>query len=139
MKKLNFPVVVILRLAICSLLIASATQSASANESRSSHQGGVIFATTTADGGRLVINRSPALGSYVSVSVRIDGKLAGLLTRGRTFETNLTPGNHRVTADAGDGRTPWYGTLSVRAGQTYAYTASLSANQLVLTPATASR
>lgn len=112
----------VLRIAICALLI-----------------GGVQQSLLAADSGRLVIKRSPTLGSYVSVTVRIDGKLAGLLSRGRTFETQLTPGMHKIDADAGSNRTPWYGTLNVRAGETYTYTASLPASQLVLTAATASR
>src|SRR3954463_308035 len=124
MKQVSLPglfSVSVLRIAICALFIAGAQLS------------------LAADGGHLVINRSPTLGSYVSVVVRIDGKLAGMLTRGRTFETNVAPGNHKLTASAGDGRTPWYGTLNVRAGQTYTYTASLAVNELVLAPATASR
>jgi len=113
----------ILRTAICALLIGGLQQSLAA-----------------ADTGHLVIKRSPTLGSYVSVTVRIDGKLAGLLSRGRTFETQLAAGMHKIDADAGSNRTPWHGTLNVRAGETYTYTASLPANQLVLTTAaTASR
>ena len=111
----------LLRIAICALFLAG-TQ--------------LGFA---ADGGRLVIKRSAALGSYVSVTVRIDGKLAGLLTRGRTLEVNVAPGSHQMVATAGDGRTPWYGTLNVRPGETQTYTASLAVNALVLTPAAASR
>ena len=124
MKQVNLPgvfFVSVLRIAICALFIAGAQLS---------------FA---ADNGHLVIKRSPTLGSFVSVTVRIDGKLAGQLTRGRTFETNVAPGSHKLAASAGQGRTPWHGTLNVRAGETYTYTASLSVNELVLTPATASR
>ena len=124
MKKVNLPGFFfgsLLRIAICAVFVAGAQLS------------------LAADNARLVINRSAVLGSYVSVTVRIDGKLAGQLTRGRTFETNLTPGTHKLTASAGSGRTDWHGTLNVQAGQTYTYTASLSVNELVLTPATASR
>ena len=124
MKQVNLSgvfFVSVLRIAICALFIGGAQLS---------------FA---ADNGHLVIKRSPTLGSFVSVTVRIDGKLAGQLTRGRTFETNVAPGSHKLTASAGQGRTPWHGTLNVRAGETYTYTASLSVNELVLTPATASR
>jgi len=120
MKQVNFPGL-FLCIAICAVFLAGAQLS------------------VAADGGRLVIRRSPTLGSYVSVTVRVDGKLAGILSRGRTFETPLAPGNHQLTASAGHGRTPWHGTLNVRAGETYTYTASLPASELVLTPATASR
>jgi hypothetical protein len=120
MKQVNIPGI-FLRIALCALFLIGARVG------------------LAADGGRLVIKRSPTLGSYVSVTVRIDGKLAGIVSRGRTFETVLAPGNHKLTASAGLGRTPWYGTLNVRAGETYTYTASLPASELVLTPATASR
>ena len=123
MKQARLPALfsISIRIAICAVFIAGAQLS------------------LAADTGHLVIKRSPTLGSFVSVTVRIDGKLAGQLTRGRTFETNLTPGSHKLTASAGQGRTPWHGTLNVRAGETYTYTASLAANELVLTPAAASR
>ena len=111
----------VLHIAICALFLAGAQQSFAAGD------------------GRLVINRSPTLGTYVSVTVRIDGKHAGLLTRGRTFEMNLTPGSHKLTASSGQGRSPWQGTLNVRPGETYTYTASLAVNELVLTPAKPSR
>jgi hypothetical protein len=124
MKQVKFPgffSVAVLRIAICALLLGGAQLSLGA------------------DGGRLVIKRSPTLGTYVSVTVRIDDKLAGLLTRGRTFETHLAPGSHQLSASSGQGRSPWHGTLNVRTGETYTYTASLSASELVLTPATTSR
>jgi hypothetical protein len=111
----------VLRIAICGLFIAGAQLS---------------FA---ADGGRLVIKRSPTLAHNLAVTITIDGKLAGTLTRGRTYETSLTPGKHMLTASPGRGRSPWHATLNVRAGETYTYTASYNASELVLTPATASR
>lgn len=124
MKQVNLPgpfSIALLRTAICALFLAGTQLSFAAGDSR------------------LVIKRSPTLGSYVSVTVRIDGKLAGSLTRGRTLEVNLTPGSHKLTASAGQGRTPWYATLNVRPGETYTYTASLAASELVLTPAKMSR
>src|SRR4051812_47419300 len=77
MKHINFPSlfsVSVLRITICGLFIAGAQLS---------------FA---ADGGRLVIKRSPTLAHNLAVTITIDGKLAGSLTRGRTYETNLAAG-----------------------------------------------
>jgi hypothetical protein len=126
MKQVRLPALfsIPLRIAICALVFAGLQQSLTARE---------------ADGGHLIVKRSPTLGHNVAVTITIDGKLAGTLTRGRTFETPLAPGKHMLTASPGRGRKPWHGTLEARAGQTYTYTASYNVNELALTPATASR
>jgi hypothetical protein len=136
MKQIRFSVPV-LGLAICGLLIASANQSVKARESNSSNQG-AIFATSAADGGRLIITRSPVLGYKSRVDLTIDGKYAGILARGHTFDRYITPGRHILIASpsrGGDSRT----VLDVRAGETYSYSASYNVNKLVLTPQSASR
>jgi hypothetical protein len=124
----------VLRVALCSLLIAAANQSAKARET-DSNASGAIFASSAAHGGRLIINRSPTLGHNIGVTLTIDGQLAGTITRGRTFDRYITPGRHMLSASPGRGRTPWHGTLNVRAGETYSYTASYHVNRLELTPA----
>ena len=125
----RFPIP-ILRIAICGLLVLSA-QSLFASDA--------IFATSAADGGRLIIRRSPSLGHNVSITLRIDGKLAGLLSRGRTYDRYLTPGQHHLTASPNRSGGPWRGTLNVRVGETYSYTASFNVDEVVLTPAKVSR
>ena len=141
MKQTSFSIpfaVPVWRLAICGLLIASANQSVNARESNSSNQSGAIFATSAADGGRLIIRRSPVLGYKSRVDLTIDGKPAGMLGRGHTYDRYITPGRHILTASpsrGGDSRT----VLDVRAGETYSYSASYNVNRLVLTPLTGSR
>jgi hypothetical protein len=137
MKQLSFSVHV-LRLALTALLIVSANQSASARDKNSSSPSGAIFATNAADGGRLFIGRSPLLGENVSISLWIDGKVAGTLMQSRTFDRYITPGRHILTASP-TGGAGWQGTLNVRAGETYFYTASYNTNKLVLTPVSGSR
>lgn len=135
MKQISFSAAVavpVLRLAICGLLIATAIQSVNARES------GAIFATSAADGGRLIIKRSPLLGYKSRVDLTIDGKPAGTLSRGHTYDRYITPGRHVLVASpsrGGDSRT----VLDVRAGETYSYIASYNVNRLVLTPASGSR
>lgn len=135
MKQISFSAAVavpVLRLAICGLLIATAIQSVNARES------GAIFATSAADGGRLIIKRSPLLGYKSRVDVTIDGKAAGTLSRGHTYDRYITPGRHVLVASpsrGGDSRT----VLDVRAGETYSYIASYNVNRLVLTLASGSR
>jgi hypothetical protein len=120
----------ILTIAICALLVAGA---------QNLFASGAIFANSAADGGRLIINRSPSLGHNVSITLRVDGKLAGLVSRGRTFERYLTPGQHNLTASPNRSGGPWHGTLNVRVGETYSYTASFNVDQIVLTPTKVSR
>jgi hypothetical protein len=129
----------VLRLAICALLIASANQSVKASETKSSNPGGAIFATSAADGGRLLIKRSPVLGTRVSVTITIDGKPAGLIRRGQTYDKYITPGRHVLVASPSRAGSEWRTVLDVRSGQNYSYTASFNVNKLVLTPASTSR
>ena len=138
MKQLRFSTlfsVPVLRLALCALLIASANQSVRARESNSSNPSGAIFATSAADGGRLVIRRSPVLGHNVRITLTIDGQLAGTLVRGHTFDRYITPGRHVLAASPNRSGDPWKGTLDVRPGKTYSYTASFNVDRLALTPA----
>jgi len=116
----------ILRSAICGLLIAS-VQSLFASDS--------IFATSAADGGRLVIKRSPVMADNASVTIMIDGKPAGTLSRNRGYDRFIKPGRHSLTASPNRSGDPWHGTLDVKVGGTYAYTASYNVNKVVLTPA----
>jgi hypothetical protein len=134
-----FSIRVFLRLAICAVLVASANPSAHAREANSSNQSGAIFATSAADGGRLVIKRSPLLGLNIAISLMIDGKVAGTLVRGQVYDRYLTPGRHILTASCSGSGQPWQGTLDVRPGETYSYSASYNVNRLVLTPLTGSR
>lgn len=128
-----------LRLAIGALLIASAHQSVNAREANSSNPSGAIFATSAADGGRLLIRRSPTLGLNVTVAIAIDGKPAGTLVRGQVYDRYIAPGRRVLTAAYSGSGDEWKATLNVRSGETYAYAASYNVNKLVLTPVSGSR
>jgi hypothetical protein len=140
MKQTRFPITyanVALGLTIGALLLASATQRVNAKENNSSNPTGAIFATSATDGGRLLIQRSPTLGANVSIALKIDGKAAGTLVRNRTYDKYITPGRHTLTASPNRSGGQWHGTLDVRVGGTYSYTASYNVDSLVLTPAKA--
>ena len=132
MKRLCLPTPILL-LAISAVLVASA-RDLKARENNASTGSGAIFATTAADGGRLFIKRSPVLGANVAIAVRIDGKPAGTLMRGHTYDRYITPGRHVVTLSPNRLIDPWHTTLDVRAGETYSYIASYNGGKLVLTP-----
>ena len=133
MKRENF-FVAVLRLAICALLIASANQSVNASESKSSKTSGAIFATSAADGGRLYIRRSPVLGYNVQIALTIDGKNAGTLVRGRTYDKYIAPGHRILVVTPRPPWPEWRTVLDVRPGQTYSYTARFTGLEFVLTP-----
>ena len=135
MKRLSLSAPVLV-LAISAVLIASANRSLIARDNNDSTGSRVIFATTAADGGRLLIKRSPALGDNVAVSVTIDGKPAGTVRRGHTYERHLPTGRHELSVSPNRLGGPWHATLNVRAGETYSYVASYHVNKLVLTRVT---
>lgn len=127
------------RVGLCALVVAAVGQTLSARDSHPTNASGEIFATSPADGGRLVIRRSPSLGHDVSMSIYIDGKPAGTLVRAHTYDRYITPGTHILSASPDSALARWQGTLNVRVGETNTYTASVSVDKLVLTPASALR
>ena len=123
MKRFSLPAPVLI-LAVCAALIASANR-------LYAHDNNV---STAGDGGRLLIKRSPVLGYNVWVTVTIDGKPAGSVRRGQTYEHFLAPGRHVLTVSPNALAGPWRTTLDVRAGEAYSYTVSYHTDKLLLTP-----
>jgi hypothetical protein len=121
-------------LAICAVLIVTMSPTTYGSDVRSSHHSSEIVTTHAAHGGHLIIQRSPTLGHNVRIDVVIDGRLAGLLSRGRTFDTYIPPGHHLLIALPNGPDDEWYGTLDVRPGHTYHYIATYNVNRLVLNP-----
>ena len=123
--------VLVLLLAICALLIAGATQTASARY----YYPGQVYASSLAPHGNFVIKHSPTLGMDVGVVVTIDGHLAGGIARGHYFNAYLQPGRHYIRVSR-NGR--YYGDLrfilDVRPSWTYSFVAKISGNQMVLVP-----
>ena len=74
---------------------------------------------------RLVIRRVANLGWNVIVQLWIDGKPAGSLGYGHTYNGTLTPGRHvlAVLATRSLSPTPWEMALNAQSGQTYMFTA----------------
>ena len=122
MKRLSSPAFFLL-LAISAVLVASSA---------------VIFAATAVDG-RLLIKRSPVMGDNVAITVKIDGKPAGVVRRGQAYEHYLTPGRHELTVSPNALGGRWSTTLEVRAGETFSYVVSYHVDKLVLTRVTTSR
>ena len=133
MKRPYFPAHNLIVALAAAALWASTGQNLQARDSNTSGDAALIFAATAADGGRLIIKRSPVLADNLGVTIAIDGKPIGVVRRGSPFEHHLAPGRHVLTATPTRRGDPWSGTLDVRAGETYSYVVSYNVNKLVLT------
>lgn len=94
-----------------------------------------IFANSLADGGRIRLKHSPALGINIPIAMRIDGANAGAFAKGHVYERYLTPGRHRVHASRPKQVTDsWSGWLDVRRGETYSFVVYCNPNRVILQP-----
>ena len=88
-----------------------------------------------ANSGHLLINRVANFGSDLSLVLSIDGKDVGSFTEGRNYSGYLPAGQHVIVARADPfqaGKRPGRKSITVKAGQTYSYTAAWSGGNLVL-------
>jgi hypothetical protein len=85
--------------------------------------------------GHLLIYRVPNFGTFVNLIVSVDGKEAGTFTEGQNYDAYLSAGQHQVTLRIDPNRAgiaPLQKTLTIQAGQTYAYTAAWAGDKLAL-------
>jgi hypothetical protein len=85
--------------------------------------------------GRLVVTRSPQLGTNIIVDMMIDGKKAVSMTYGHSFETTLSAGTHVLSVLPTPRpvyRTPWEMTLNIESGKTYRFSVQSGPGHLVL-------
>ena len=85
--------------------------------------------------GHLLVYRVANFGTDLSLVLSVDGKDVGSFTEGRQYSGYLPAGQHRLTARVDPNRVgtrPGRKTLTVKAGQTYSYTAAWSGGNLVL-------
>ena len=85
--------------------------------------------------GHVLIYRVANFGTDLSLVVSVDGKDVGSFTEGRNYDGYLPAGQHVIIARVDPNRVgtrPGRKTLTVKAGQTYSYTAAWSGGNLVL-------
>ena len=88
-----------------------------------------------ANSGHLLINRVANFGSNMAMVVSVDGKDVGSFTEGRNYSGYLSAGQHQITVRVDPNMTgaqPARKTLTVKAGQTYSFTAGLSGGNMTL-------
>jgi hypothetical protein len=115
----------ILSLASAGLIFAGCT----------TNQAGLGTAQAPANSGHLIVTRVPNFGTDLFLVVSVDGKDVGTLTEGRNYDGYLPAGQHVLTARVDPNRTgarPGQQTITVKAGQTYSYTAVWSGENLAL-------
>jgi hypothetical protein len=98
-------------------------------------QAGPGTATAPPNSGRLLVSRVANFGTDLFLVLSVDGKDVGSFGEGRNYDGYLSAGQHRLTARVDPNRTsarPGRTTLTVKAGQTYSYTAAWSGSNLVL-------
>ena len=123
---------VVLVLVVSVLFFASAKPVSAGQHSRYRDE---IFANSLADGGRIRMKHSPALGINVPIAIKIDGVQAGVFAKGHVYEVYLTPGRHKVHASRPINLTDSYrGYLDVRRGETYSFVVKCTPNQVILLP-----
>jgi len=88
-----------------------------------------------ANSGHLIVTRVANFGTDLSLVLSVDGKDVGSFTEGRQYSGYLPAGQHILIARVDPNRVgtrPGRKTLTVKAGQTYSYTAAWSGGNLVL-------
>ena len=88
-----------------------------------------------ANSGRLLVSRVANFGADLGLVLSVDGKDVGSFTEGRSYSGYLPAGQHRLTARVDPNQTgarPGRKTLTVKAGQTYSFTAGWSGGNVVL-------
>jgi hypothetical protein len=99
------------------------------------NQGGPGAGPIPANSGHLIVTRVANFGENLSLTLSVDGKDVGSFTEGRSYSGYLPAGQHILTARVDPhqpGVRPGRKSLTVKAGQTYSYTAAWSGGNLVL-------
>src|SRR6476469_9789392 len=98
-------------------------------------QSGAASGPPPPNSARLLVNRVANFGSDLSLVLSVDGKDVGSFTEGRSYSGYLSAGQHvigaRVDPNPGGTRAARK-TLTVKAGQTYSFTAGLSGGNMTL-------
>lgn len=97
----------------------------------------LVGATSSAatQGARLMVNRAANFGERISVSLSVDGKVVGHLDEGRSYDGNLAPGRHIISATVVPNLVyspVWQTEINVQSGQNYSFTAIWRGEKLVL-------
>ena len=122
---------------ICGLLIvalACFTFSGCQTSSTGASGSTASRAAPSKNAGRLTIQRAANFGSDLSLNILIDGAQVASLVEGRSYNGNLSPGQHVISLSVTPtrGRPPTTKRLMVQAGQTYSFTAMWKGQRLVL-------
>src|SRR6476660_8745313 len=98
-------------------------------------QSGAASAPPPPNSARLLVNRVANFGSDLGLVLSVDGKNVGNFSEGRSYSGYLSAGQHVITArvdpNPGGARAAQK-NLTVKAGQTYSFTAGQSGGNMTL-------
>src|SRR4030095_305536 len=118
-------IIPILSLACAGIIFAGCT----------TNQAGLGTAQAPANSGHLIVTRVANFGTDLFLVLSVDGKDLGSFSEGQSYDGYLSAGQHvliaRVDPNRNDAR-PGQKTITVKAGQTYSYTAVWSGGNLAL-------
>ena len=123
----------ILQVTIACLLLGVGGLAATSQAARKPAAGGTVESTEAP--ARFVIHRLPSLGTNVVLNVAVDGKEAGPLIYGHTFNKSLPAGRHVVAIKVADNPAPDTTasvTVDAQSGKTYNFTAQDASGNLAL-------
>jgi hypothetical protein len=84
---------------------------------------------------KLVITRSPSLGSGTGISVLVDGQKVGTVQSGNRYNGTVSAGKHTLSVrfePVSGGDKPATLELNVVAGQTYSFSATIKSGAIAL-------
>jgi hypothetical protein len=108
----------------CACLIAAGSGS----------QAGAATAASS-NSGHLLVYRAAKFGDRLNIVLSVDGKRVASLTKGQRYDGYLPTGQHVLMAEVTPnkmGARPARMTMTIQAGQTSSYTATLSGGNLAL-------
>jgi len=85
---------------------------------------------------KVIVGRTPSVGSGITVNLSIDGKLTMTLGQGRRYHGTLAPGKHviSVTPDPNlSGQQPNKVEINAEKGQTYSFNVGSKSGKIELT------
>jgi hypothetical protein len=97
--------------------------------------GGAATLNAADDGGRLIVTRSPRLGTGNFLDVSVDGKKVASLGTGKKYDAMVSPGKHTVSASMASNLhadAPSKVEFTAAKGDTYAFSATIKSGAVVL-------
>jgi hypothetical protein len=118
----------------CASLLFSGCETTGGGSSTSASVQPASTGATSKNAGTVIVQRAANMGTDLTLNVWLDGKQVAALGIGQTYTGSVSAGPHKISAlviPNRDGLNPTRKALTVKAGQTYNFTAMWKAERLV--------